>query len=94
MDFNIRPIRKHVILLDDQPSDYVDADGVLVDSSLGTNHLDFYVVGVGTEEHVDFGKGDRVVLADENVGRKVRLDGVVYRVVRTADVIAVVGRGE
>lgn len=85
----VRPIRRFVLLVDDQQG-WVDAGGVLVDSALGTDNLDYYVAAVGTEEKdPGFGVGDRVVLADPNAGRKVRLDGVVHRLVRTSDIIAV-----
>lgn len=85
----VRPIRRFVLLVDDQ-TEWVDANGVLVASVLGTDNLDFYVAAVGTmEKDPGFGAGDRVVLADPNAGRKVRLDGVVYRVVRVSDIIAV-----
>ena len=69
----------------------IDAGGVLVDSTLGTDNLDYYVAAVGAEEKdPGFGVGDRVVLSDPNVGRKVRVDGVVHRLVRTTDIIGVV----
>lgn len=90
MDFNVKPIKRFVLLLDDQPSGYVAEDGVFVDHTFRTTNLDYYVVSVGSNENVDFGGGDRVVLSDENAGRKVRIDGVVFRVVRVSDIIAVV----
>lgn len=84
----VRPIRRHVLLLDDQPES-VDG-GVVVRRELGNAYLDYVVVAVGEDENVDFGPGDRVVVSDPNIGRKVRLDGIVYRVVRVSDVLAVV----
>ena len=82
-----RPIRRFVLLLDDQPER--DEGGVIVRSS-GYDHMDFVVVAVGERETVDFGVGDRVVLADRYAGRRVMLDGVLYRLVRTTDIVAAV----
>ena len=82
----LRPIRRHVLLLDDQEVQV--EDGVTVLRKWGTPYLDHLVVQVGTDEALDFGTGDRVVLSDPNAGRRVRLDGTVYRLVRVKDVIA------
>lgn len=86
--YRVRPIRRFVLLYDDQP-EFVDG-GVVVKKQVGCDHMDFTVVAVGEREDVDFGPGDRVVVSDPNVGRRVMLDGVVYRLVRTADVIAAI----
>ena len=83
----VRPIKRFVLLLDDQPETV--EGGVVVRRQFGTYHHDFYVVRVGEEEQVDFGQGDRVLVEDPNAGRRVMLDGVVYRLVRVADIIAV-----
>ena len=83
----VRPIRKFVLLLDDQPETV--EGGVIVRRKFGTHHHDFYVVRVGEKEQVDFGQGDRVLVEDPNAGRRVMLDGVVYRLVRVEDIIAV-----
>ncbi len=85
--FPLRPIRRHVLLLDDQPENV--EDGIVVRRKFGVYHHDFPVVAVGTEETADFGVGDVVLVADPNAGRRVMLDGVVYRIVRVADVVAV-----
>ncbi len=87
--FELRPIRRFVVLLDDQDR-VVEENGVLVDGGLWPVTMDFTVVAVGADERADFGVGDRVVVSNPTVGRKVRIDGVVYRVVRVGDVIAVV----
>lgn len=84
----IKPIRRFVLLLDDQPE--VNEGGVVVQKKFGCDHMDFLVVRVGTEEQAGFGQGDRVVVQDPNVGRRVRIDGVVYRLVRVSDVIATI----
>ena len=83
----VRPIRRFVLLVDDQP-EYVDG-GIVVRKDFGCDHMDFVVVAVGETETVDFGVGDRVVVRDPNVGRRVMLDGTVYRLVRVSDIIAV-----
>lgn len=83
----VRPIKRFVLLLDDQP-EYVDG-GVVVRKDFGCNHMDFIVVAVGEREDADFGTGDRVVVRDPNVGRRVMLDETVYRLVRVSDIIAV-----
>lgn len=83
----LRPIRKHVLLLDDQEVQV--ENGVMVLRRRGSPYLDHLVVRVGERENVDFGAGDRVVLSDPNAGRRVRIDGTVYRLVRTDDVVAV-----
>ena len=83
----VRPIRRFVLLLDDQPETV--EGGIIVRRKFGTYHHDFYVVRVGEKEQVDFGQGDRVLVEDPNAGRRVMLDGVAYRLVRVADIIAV-----
>lgn len=88
MDLPIRPIRRFVLLLDD-PDETVVC-GVVVKTGIWRTNMDYYVVRVGTEEKVDFGQGDRVILSSPNVGRKVRLCGCPFRLVRVEDVIAVV----
>ena len=82
----VRPIKRFVLLLDDQP-EYVEG-GVVVRKEFGCDHMDFLVVAVGGREEVDFGTGDRVVVRDPNVGRRVMLDGTVYRLVRVSDIVA------
>ena len=82
-----RPIRRFVLLLDDQPER--DEGGVIVRSS-GYDRMDFVVVAIGDRETVEFGVGDRAVLADRYAGRRVMLDGVLYRLVRASDIVATV----
>lgn len=89
----VRPIRRFVLLLDDQPGEFVTPEGLVVNRGFDNVNLDYYVVSVGTNENCSFGSGDRVILGDPNAGRKVRLDGIVYRVVRVSDVIAVLESG-
>lgn len=83
----LRPIRRFVLVLDDQPE--TDEGGVIVRREMGCSHMDFTVVAVGTSETVDFGVGDSVIVCDANVGRRVMLDGTVYRLVRVSDIIGV-----
>lgn len=84
----LRPIRRFVLLLDDRPEETVD--GVIVKKELGCDHHDFIVARVGDLEAVeDFGPGDRVIVKDPNCGRRVMVDGVLYRLVRVSDIIAV-----
>lgn len=83
----VRPIKRFVLLVDDQPE--LDVGGVVVRREFGSDYLDYMVAGVGEREEADFGVGDRVVLSDPNAGRKVRIDGAPYRVVRVSDIIAV-----
>ena len=85
---SVRPLRRFVLLLDDQPE--MDEGGVIVQRQSGVAHHDFPVVRVGEFEDVDFGQGDVAVLADPNAGRRIMLDGIVYRLVRGSDIIAVV----
>lgn len=87
MEGRLRPIRRFVLLLDDQPE--YDEGGVVIVKNEGCYHMDFTVVEVGTNETVDFGAGDCVILGDPNVGRRVSLGGTVYRLVRTSDIIGV-----
>lgn len=84
---NVRPIKRFVLLLDDQ-EEQVEG-GLIVSRAWGAVHLDYLVVQVGTEENCDFGIGDTVIVSDPNVGRRIKLDGVVYRVVRVGDIIGV-----
>lgn len=86
----LRPIRRHVLLLDDQEGGIVLHDGLYVDTGIHPETMDFYVVGVGNLENPGFGTGDRVVISDPAAGRRVKIDGVVYRLVRVTDVIAVI----
>lgn len=83
----LRPIRRFVLLLDDQP-EYTEG-GIVVRKDEGCYHMDFPVVAVGTNETVDFGVGDVAVLWSPNIGRRVMLGGTVYRLVKVADIIAV-----
>ena len=69
----LRPIKRFVLLLDDQPEQTVG--GVIVRRELGNAYLDYLVVAVGTNEDVPYGPGDRVVLSDPNAGRKVSCTG-------------------
>lgn len=84
----IRPIKRFVLLLDDQ--EFVKDGPVEYRKTVGCDHLDFHVVRVGTGESCDFGQGDKVLVRHPNVGRRLRLDGVVYRMVRVSDIIGVV----
>lgn len=84
---SVRPIKGFVVLLDEQ--DEAIEGGVVVRRGRGSPYLDYLVVQVDGEGGVDYGVGDRVVLSDPNAGRRVRIDGVVYRVVRTDDIVAV-----
>jgi len=83
----VRPIRRFVLLLDDQPEQ--TEGGIIVNREYTSSRMDRLVVRVGDKENVDFGQGDRVVLSDPNCGRRVMIDGTVYRLVRVADIIAV-----
>ena len=89
METTIRPIRRFVLLLDDQP-ERTEGGVIVRQELLRRTNLDYTVVRVGEKENVGFGQGDRVVLADPNVGRPVRIDGTVFRLVRVSDIIAVV----
>lgn len=92
MSMEIRPIRKHVLLLDDPDETVVD--GVVVKTGMWRTNMDYLVIGVGTEEKAGFGQGDRVVLGDPNAGRRLKLDGIPMRLVRMAEVIGVLTDGE
>ena len=81
-----------MLLLDDQEVQV--ENGVTVLRRWGTPYLDHLVVQTGTDEDLDFGPGDRVVLDDPNAGRRVRIDGTVYRLVRRDSVVAVVKETE
>jgi len=83
----VRPIERFVLLAD-EPEETVE-NGVVVRRGLWSPYLDFYVAAVGEREECDFGAGDRVVLADPNAGRKLRIDGAPYRLVRVSDIIGV-----
>jgi co-chaperonin GroES (HSP10) len=87
MAASLRPIKRFVLLLDDQEEQI--ENGVIINHSWGAVHLDYQVVRVGASERCDFGVGDTVVLCDPNAGRRLKLDGVVYRLVKASDIIAV-----
>lgn len=84
----LRPIRRHVLLLDDPAETTVG--GVVVATGARRANMDYVVLRVGTEERAGFGQGDRVVLASPDAGRKLKLDGIPMRLVRTDEVIGVV----
>ena len=89
----VRPIKRFVLLLDDQPERM--ENGVWVHAGIGrSRHMDFTVVRVGERENVEIGQGDRVVLADPDAGRRVKLDGIQYRLVRADDIVAVCEEAE
>lgn len=77
----LRPIRGHAILVDRQ---FEPVGGIEVPETFWPDRLDFTVAAVGPD--AGFGVGDTVVLADPNAGRKVRIDGVPYRIVRESDI--------
>ena len=83
----LRPIKRHVLLLDDP--DETIANGVVVRTSMRRTNMDYMVLRVGTEEKCDFGQGDRVVLESPDAGRRLRIDGVPMRLVRVNEVIGV-----
>lgn len=85
--WQLRPLKRFVLLYDDQPETV--EGGIIVSGRIGTHHHDFSVVAVGTNETVDFGVGDRVVVDDPNAGRRVMIDGIVYRIMPVRHVIAV-----
>ena len=80
-----RPTKGFVLLVDDQPE--FDDHGVIVRRTLGNAYLD-YLVAMGSGP--GYGPGDRVVLPSPNLGRKIKLEGTVYRLVRATDPVAVV----
>lgn len=94
--FFLTPRRGTVIVLDDQPDTKVG--GVYVGSNIGCHHLDFTVVAVNPDDHLDFGVGSIVILDDPNVNGDLNhrrmLDGIVYRVVDIEHIIAVKEPGE
>lgn len=89
MELNIRPIRRHVLLLDD--GEETVTNGVIVKTGIWRTNMDYFVLRVGTDETCDFGQGDRVLIRTPDVGRKLRLGGVPMRIVRAEDIIGVIG---
>lgn len=83
---NVRAPYGFALLYDDQPE--YEEGGVAVRKGDGCDHLDFVAVSVGGP--ADFGPGDRVVLSGPDVGRRVMMDMVVYRLVKVGDVVGTV----
>lgn len=84
---HIRPVEPEIMLLDDQP--IRREGGVVVEDRLDTcSHLDYMVVRVNGND-LGFGQGDTVVLSKPDAGRRIVLDGTVYRLVRPEDIVAV-----
>lgn len=81
----INPLSKEVMILDDP--EYTMENGVVVRTPIWRSNLDYWVVRGGGE---GFGIGDRVVLDDPMVGRKVKLDGINYRLVPVESVIGII----
>lgn len=85
----LTPLGNEVILLDDP--DYTMENGVVVPASVWRVNMDYWVVrGSGD----GFGTGDRVIVDDPMTGRKIKVDGVCYRVVRKDSIIGVVDPGD
>lgn len=84
----LRPIRRHVLLLDDP--DEILVGGVVMKTAMRRANMDYFVLRVGAEERCGFGQGDRVVLASPDAGRRLKIDGVPMRLVRVSEVIGVV----
>ena len=83
----LRPIKRHVLLLDDP--DETITNGVVVRTSMHRTNMDYMVLRVGAEEKCNFGQGDRVVLESPDAGRRLKIDGVPMRLVRVNEVIGV-----
>lgn len=81
----LRPLEGTVLLYDDQPLQ--ERNGVL--ETMGANEARYmdYTVVAGRGE--GFGPGDRVVVSAPAVGKRVVVDGTVYRLVKADDVLAV-----
>jgi co-chaperonin GroES (HSP10) len=87
MNVFLKPLPRDVVLLDDVPEK--GENGVTVmRPDIGCDHLDFTVAAAGGSA-VGYGSGD-VVLRDPSIGRRVRVDGVGYRIVGVDDVVAAV----
>lgn len=81
----VRPISRFVILVDDP--DMTMENGIIVRTPMRRVNLDFTVVRGSSP---DFGVGDRVIIDDSLAGRKVKIDGVCYRIVNKRHIIGVV----
>lgn len=86
----MRAIRGTVLLLDDQPETVEGGVVTRIGSASWRRNLDYLVASAGGDAR-GFGSGDRVVLGDASAGKSLFLDGVAYRLVKTADVV---GRAE
>jgi hypothetical protein len=82
----IRPVRKDYVILFDDP-ETTEEHGVQVVHGPWKKNLD-YVVARGSGD--GFAPGSLVVLDDPNTGRKLKLNGVGYRIVPRTSIIAVV----
>ena len=78
------PIKGYVLLVDDP--DEVSDGGVVHESLPGRGvNMDFYAATPGP----GFGAGDLVLVSDPNAGRRIKVDGIPYRVVREDEIIGV-----
>lgn len=82
----VRPVNRRFVILVDDP-DYTVENGIVVRTPAYRTNLDYFVV---RGEGDGFGVGSRVIIDDPLAGRKIRVDGVHYRVVPVANVIGVV----
>lgn len=80
----VSPLKGYVLLADDGEE---TSDGGIVRANLpgkGVN-MDFYAATPGP----GFGAGDLVLISDPNAGRRIKVDGIPYRIVREDEVVGV-----
>lgn len=78
------PIKGYVLLVDDP--DEVSDGGIIHENVPGRGvNMDFYAATPGP----GFGSGDLVLVSDPNAGRRIKVDGIPYRVVREDEVVGV-----
>ena len=83
----LMPIAGSVLLVD--RADTRVEGGVVVVRSASDPYMDFAVAAVNESDGCDFAPGDRVVVDDPFIGKRIMIDGAPYRLVPVERIVAV-----
>ena len=83
----LTPIAGSVLLVD--RADTRTENGIVVVRGASAPYMDFAVAAVNESDGCDFAPGDRVVVDDPFIGKRIMIDGAPYRLVPVEHVVAV-----